>query len=80
MYAIVETGGKQYRVENGVLVQVERLSGDVGRHRGTERRTAGSWRQWPRRRTTAGQRRQGHGGNRRSGPDSFDHGFQEATA
>src|SRR5688500_5735153 len=30
MYAIVETGGKQYRVENGTLVQVERLSGDVG--------------------------------------------------
>jgi large subunit ribosomal protein L21 len=30
MYAIVETGGKQYRVENGILVQVERLSGDVG--------------------------------------------------
>lgn len=30
MYAIVETGGKQYRVENGSLVHVERLSGDVG--------------------------------------------------
>lgn len=30
MYAIVETGGKQYRVENGVLVQVERLPGEVG--------------------------------------------------
>ena len=30
MYAIVETGGKQYRVENGSLLQVERLSGDVG--------------------------------------------------
>lgn len=30
MYAIVETGGKQYRVENGSLVQVERLPGDVG--------------------------------------------------
>ena len=30
MYAIVETGGKQYRVENGALLQVERLSGDVG--------------------------------------------------
>jgi large subunit ribosomal protein L21 len=30
MYAIVETGGKQYRVENGSLVQVESLPGEVG--------------------------------------------------
>jgi large subunit ribosomal protein L21 len=30
MYAIIETGGKQYRVENGSLVQVESLSGEVG--------------------------------------------------
>jgi large subunit ribosomal protein L21 len=30
MYAIVETGGKQYRVENGSLLQVESLPGDVG--------------------------------------------------
>ena len=30
MYAIVETGGKQDRVENGTLVQVESLPGDVG--------------------------------------------------
>ena len=30
MYAIIETGGKQYRVENGSLVQVESLPGDVG--------------------------------------------------
>jgi large subunit ribosomal protein L21 len=30
MYAIVETGGKQYRVESGTLVQVESLTGDVG--------------------------------------------------
>ncbi len=30
MYAIVTTGGKQYRVEPGQLVQVERLPGDVG--------------------------------------------------
>jgi large subunit ribosomal protein L21 len=31
MYAIVETGGKQYRVESGSLLQVESLPGDVGR-------------------------------------------------
>jgi len=30
MYAIIETGGKQYRVEEGVQVQVESLPGDVG--------------------------------------------------
>ncbi|MBA5865258.1 MAG: 50S ribosomal protein L21 [Nitrospira sp. CR1.3] len=30
MYAIVETGGKQYRVEQGTLVQVESLQGEVG--------------------------------------------------
>jgi len=30
MYAIVETGGKQYRVEAGTTIQVERLPGDVG--------------------------------------------------
>jgi large subunit ribosomal protein L21 len=32
MYAIVETGGKQYRVEAGTTIQVERLPGDVGAH------------------------------------------------
>ena len=30
MYAIVKTGGKQYRMEPGALVQVERLPGKVG--------------------------------------------------
>lgn len=30
MYAIIETGGKQYRVEPGAVVQVERLPGEVG--------------------------------------------------
>ena len=30
MYAIIETGGKQYRVETGSLVQVESLPGKVG--------------------------------------------------
>ncbi|CUQ68136.1 50S ribosomal protein L21 [Candidatus Nitrospira inopinata] len=30
MYAIVETGGKQYRVEAGSTIQVEKLPGDVG--------------------------------------------------
>ncbi|HXF92531.1 MAG TPA: 50S ribosomal protein L21 [Nitrospiraceae bacterium] len=30
MYAIVETGGKQYWVEPGTLLQVEALPGEVG--------------------------------------------------
>ncbi len=30
MYAIVETGGKQYRVETGTTIQVGQLPGDVG--------------------------------------------------
>lgn len=30
MYAIVTTGGKQYRVEPGLIVQVETVPGDVG--------------------------------------------------
>jgi large subunit ribosomal protein L21 len=30
MYAIVETGGKQYRVEAGSTIQVGSLPGDVG--------------------------------------------------
>ena len=30
MYAIVETGGKQYRVEAGATIQVGSLPGDVG--------------------------------------------------
>ena len=32
MYAIVETGGKQYRVEAGSTIQVGSLPGDVGVH------------------------------------------------
>ena len=30
MYAIVETGGKQYRVEPGAVLRVESLPGEVG--------------------------------------------------
>lgn len=30
MYAVIETGGKQYRVEEGQTLRVERLTGDVG--------------------------------------------------
>jgi large subunit ribosomal protein L21 len=30
MYAIVETGGKQYRIEPGAILRVERMAGEVG--------------------------------------------------
>ena len=30
MYAIIESGGKQYRVEPGAVVSLERIPGDVG--------------------------------------------------
>ena len=30
MYAIIRTGGKQYRVEPGDVVRLERLDGEVG--------------------------------------------------
>jgi large subunit ribosomal protein L21 len=30
MYAVVETGGKQYRVESGDFLQVEKLQADEG--------------------------------------------------
>ena len=30
MYAVIKTGGKQYRVGNGDVIKVERLAGEVG--------------------------------------------------
>jgi len=30
MYAVIKTGGKQYRVAAGDIVEVEKLAGDVG--------------------------------------------------
>ena len=30
MYAVIKTGGKQYRVAEGDTIRVEKLSGDVG--------------------------------------------------
>ena len=30
MYAVIATGGKQYRVENGTFLQVEKLDGEPG--------------------------------------------------
>jgi large subunit ribosomal protein L21 len=30
MYAVIKTGGKQYRVAEGELVKVEKVKGDVG--------------------------------------------------
>ena len=33
MYAVIETGGKQYRVETGDVIDVERVSGEEGQVR-----------------------------------------------
>jgi large subunit ribosomal protein L21 len=30
MYAVIETGGKQYRVSPGQMIEVDTLAGDVG--------------------------------------------------
>ncbi len=30
MYAVIETGGKQYKVQSGDVIQVEKLDGEVG--------------------------------------------------
>ena len=30
MYAVIETGGKQYKVQEGDVIQVERLEGQTG--------------------------------------------------
>lgn len=30
MYAVVKTGGKQYRVSSGSILEVEKLNGEVG--------------------------------------------------
>jgi large subunit ribosomal protein L21 len=30
MYAVIKTGGKQYRVGNGDVIKVERLDGEIG--------------------------------------------------
>ncbi len=30
MYAVIKTGGKQYRVAEGDIIQVEKLAGDAG--------------------------------------------------
>lgn len=37
MYAIIETGGKQYRVEEGSILNVELLAADVGAEVGFDR-------------------------------------------
>jgi large subunit ribosomal protein L21 len=31
MYAVIETGGKQYKVDKGTLLKVERLEAEVGK-------------------------------------------------
>ena len=31
MYAVIKTGGKQYRVTEGDLVQIEKIEGEIGK-------------------------------------------------
>ena len=40
MHAIIETGGRQYRVASGDVIRVEKLAGDVGSLRGTTQNLA----------------------------------------
>ena len=37
MYAVIETGGKQYRVNEGDVIRVEKLAADVGSDIGFDR-------------------------------------------
>jgi len=37
MYAVIETGGKQYRVNEGDVIRVEKLPADVGSNIGFDR-------------------------------------------
>jgi len=37
MYAVIETGGKQYRVNQGDIIKVEKLTVDVGQKVGFDR-------------------------------------------
>ena len=30
MYAVIQTGGKQYRVQPGEVIEIEKVAGDVG--------------------------------------------------
>ena len=41
MYAVIETGGKQYRVELGSEIEVDRLDVEPGQHHRTRARPAG---------------------------------------
>lgn len=37
MYAVIETGGKQYRINEGDVIRVEKLAADVGSNIGFDR-------------------------------------------
>ena len=37
MYAIVKTGGRQYKVAEGDIVKVEKIEGELGSHPGSAR-------------------------------------------
>ena len=64
MYAVIATGGKQYRVENGTVLQVEKLDGEPGVHDRVRRSPAHRRRRQHQGRRSAAQGRQGHGHRR----------------
>lgn len=37
MFAVIETGGKQYRVKEGSVINVEKLTGEIGEEIGLEK-------------------------------------------
>ncbi len=80
MYAIIETGGKQYRVETGSLVQVESLPGKVGGtiELGQVRLVHGE--RGYRGRTTVGQRGHRQSRDHPPRPNPLHHHLQETTA
>ena len=55
MYAIVKTGGKQYKVAEGDVIEVEKLEGEPGHCRDLARAAAGRWRRGHQRRRRAGR-------------------------
>jgi len=49
MYAVVSSGGKQYKVQKGEILRVEKISGDIGfkyKKRKRYRRTQGHRQQY----------------------------------
>ena len=76
MYAVIESGGKQYRVSEGETLRVEKLDGSRG-DQDFVRAAAGGRRRRQRLGRSAHRRRDDRrGGDRRAGPGQEDHHLQ----